>query len=267
LKNKLKWVIKIILFVKPIKLLSTYLLLHFGLILTAQTIIVENIKLNDDSLGWQGLINFNFYASKNKSELVKSDLGTNFQFRKGANIFKSFNNYKIVFTDNEDIEEKAFQQFRYNYLLSDNMVLEAFVQAQTDQILRIDFRGLAGGGPKLRIISKDKLVFACAAIYMYEYEEEKDTNIIHRDHRLSLNYFLSLKLGSHLTLNQFSYYQPRINYFKDFRISSGLFVNIKLSRHFLFNLAATTTYDKMPVIDPDISNFTYQVSNGLSYLF
>lgn len=235
--------------------------------LQAQTIIVENIRLSDDTFGLQGIVNLNFYTSKNKSEFTKSAIGTKIQFRKGKSIFKSFNNYKLIYTNEEDIEDWAFQQFRYNYLINDLFVLDVFAQAQTNQILRIDFRGLIGAGPKIKILQKDKIKLESAALYMYEYENEKDTSIIHRDHRLSLNYFLSLKIGKILNMDQYLYYQPRLDLFDDYRISTGIQINFKLSKRFAFNMNAAITYDSEPVKDIDIPNLTYIIKNGISILF
>jgi hypothetical protein len=117
------------------------------------------------------------------------------------------------------------------------------------------------------LIKQEKNRLTLGVSGMFEYEEEKDTTIVHNDFRLSNYLSFEKEFNKIVTGSLICYYQPIAYNFSDYRISSGLNINIKVSEHFGFNMEASLVYDAQPVIDEDITNLTYSISNGISYQF
>ena len=235
----------------------------------AQIVMVEGRRL-DDSLGWHGALTLELYNTKNTERVYTLGGGSLIQYQQGDHRFLSLNNIRIIRNvddENPNKENKGYQHFRYNYAIDSFWTVEAFSQAQFDQVLRIGFRGLLGGGVRMNLIKQEKNHLTLGLSGMFEYEEEKDTTVVHNDFRLSNYLSFEKEFNKIVTGSLIFYYQPLANNFSDYRISSGLNFNIKVSEHFALNINASLIYDAQPVVDEDITNLTYSITNGISYRF
>ncbi|MEM1137366.1 MAG: DUF481 domain-containing protein, partial [Bacteroidota bacterium] len=149
----------------------------------------------------------------------------------------------------------------------DNLVWEAFTQLQFDQILRIQRRWLLGTGLRFDLRSSPSDEVHLGISYMYEYEQEKDTSVFHRDSRLSSYLSVKKKFSEHVSLSMISYYQPRFDLFSDYRLSLGTGLGFKIAENLSFVLNINLTYDAKPVIDEEINSLTYNIRNGISFKF
>lgn len=232
-----------------------------------QIINVEANRLPADSMGWNGLVTTNFYTNKNTSVQYSLDAGSKIQFRKGSSLWLSLNHARFLFKNTDQLENQGYQHFRYNYLWTDLITWEAFTQIQFDQVLRIDVRALVGTGPKFNLVREKHTRISVGTLYMFEHEREQGNDIIHNDHRISAYLSLSWRIFKQLYVQNITYYQPRIDYFSDYRVSSGTNLTLDLNSRFSFNTGVSLNYDSSPVIDPGIEKFTYTISNGLIFKF
>ena len=145
--------------------------------------------------------------------------------------------------------------------------MEAFLQAQYDAISEIDFRGLAGLGPRFKLYGNDKYRFYLGTLVMYEYE--KASNIvedrIQKDVRGSTYFSCSLYPTDNLAIISTSYYQPKLSSFKDFRLASETSIVFKIFETLAFKATFTYNYDAFPV--ETIPKTQYEFKNGLLYAF
>jgi len=246
------------------------LLVMLPLFSNAQIVRVEGNRLSEDSLGWHGAVTLELYNTKNTERVYTLGAGSVVQYRKGNHRFLSMNSIRVIRNaDDEDPnkENKGYQHFRYNYILTPFWTIEAFTQAQFNGVLRIGFRGLAGGGVRMNVIKKETSHLSVGLIGMYEYEEEKDTTAVHNDFRLTNYVSFNEEFNKIISGSLVLYYQPLIDNFSDYRLSAGLGFNIKISERFGLNINADLIYDAQPVVDPDIPKLTYSISNGISYRF
>jgi hypothetical protein len=248
------------------RIFLTFSFLFFLKLSLAQIINIEEQRMKEKD-GWQGLIRADFYTSKNKKEFYRFNVGSQLQYKKKKNTFISSNNLRMIFTDEDDIENRGFQHFRYNRELDSHFVWEAFTQLQTDHILQIKLRWLIGSGPMFKLYNKEKTKIRVGSIYMYEYEEEAGTDIIHRNHRLSNYLTLSYKFNKVFSLYNITYYQPRLDKFHDYRLSSGTSLGIKVFKNLSLNVSFQMNYDAYPVENAEIEKLTYTMLNGVSYKF
>lgn len=236
----------------------------------AQIVMIEGNRLSEDSLGWHGAITLNMYNTKNTDRIYTLGAGTVVQFRKGNHRVISLNNIRFIQNIDDESpaqENKGYQHFRYNYIINEFWVAESFLQAQFDQVLRIGFRGLAGGGARLKLIHKEKDHLNLGIGGMFEYEEERDTTTIHEDFRLTSYLSYEKEFSDNFSMSIISYYQPLVDEFTDYRVSSGLNLNMQFTERFGFTISANLIYDAQPVVDDDIEKLTYSITNGISYRF
>jgi putative salt-induced outer membrane protein YdiY len=120
----------------------------------------------------------------------------------------------------------------------------------------------------LTLADNDKSKAFWGVAYMWEYNEIKDTNIIHRDHRLSTYLSFNWQPVDNLTLSGTSYYQPVLPDFGNARLSSLTTVQIKITDKLSFKTTFQITYDGQLKKDaPDVPATTYSLINGLRWDF
>lgn len=232
--------------------------------LQAQIVNVENTRLNEYKDGWQGLIDIRFYSVKNTSSLFKLNNTIRLQYRKKRHTFLFLNNYNLINTGGENFEQNYFQHFRYNLMVDSNLTLEAFTQNQYDQIMLIKKRILAGSGPRFRFVDGRRFKLYIGLAYMFEYEEELQSSIIRRDHRMSSYLNVRLKLKDWLLLHNTTYYQPRFDWWPDYRVSSNTTFQCKVNKWLSFTSDVGLAFDTFPVDNNGIPRFTYRFTNGIA---
>ena len=251
------------------KLLILVACILLPLLSYAQIVMVEGRRL-DDSLGWHGAVTLQLYNTKNTERVYTLGGGSVMQYQQGDHRFLSLNNIRIIRNvddENPNKENNGYQHFRYNYAIDSFWTVEAFSQAQFDQVLRIDFRGLLGGGVRMNLIKQEKNRLTLGVSGMLEYEEEKDTTVVHNDFRMSTYLSYERDFTDAISLSLISYYQPRVDDFTDYRVSGGFNFNWQFNQSFSYNINASLVYDAQPVVDEDIPKLTYSISNGISYRF
>ncbi len=236
----------------------------------AQIVAVKNNDISEDTVGWQLALNIDFYTTKNTNTLYASNAGSFLQYKKGKHRIVSMNNYDVILSNSQGEtsgENRAYQHIRYNYLWKEKIVWEAFSQIQYDEILRIQKRLLLGTGPRFNLMKKEKSDIHLGVAYMYEYEQELDTAVFHRDHRISSFLSADKTFENGHSISTIGYYQPVIDNFSDFRVSLGFRLALKIASNLAFNFNVNLNYDAQPVIDEDIPSLTYNIRNGLSISF
>lgn len=225
---------------------------------------IEHNGLSKDSSNFNGAVDLNVYTIRNNSEFFKLATGSQLGYSKEKNTYLSINELRLIFAEEDKLENKGYQHFRYQRQLDSTITLEAFSQTQFDQVLKIELRQLFGIGPRIHLFHKSKSKVFLGLHYMYEYEEELGTEIINRDHRLSSHFAFSKKLENS-AIHCIAYYQPRIDQFGDYRVSGSTTYSIVLRKQLRFNIRGELTYDSMPV--KGVNDLTYTLLNGFSLEF
>jgi hypothetical protein len=171
----------------------------------------------------------------------------------------------LIRAGDEDFVNNGFQHLRFNHLLTERFIIEAFTQAQFNELLKVKNRDLAGTGIRTKIVRSKKFNFYSGFLYMYEYEEIKGENIIHRDHRMSDYLAIGLYLNETFSFESTTYYQPLLKNFADYRISSENSLNFTITKDLQFHVAFSILYDtRQP---EDVPGTAYELTNSLSYNF
>lgn len=236
----------------------------------AQIVAVKSNDVNEDSTGWHLTFNVDFYTTKNTNTIYASNAGSYIQYKTGKHRFISMNEYDVILNNGREGasgENRAYQHLRYNYLLKEKFAWEAFSQIQFDEILRIKRRLLLGTGPRFNILKQENSDIHLGVAYMYEYEQELDTTVFHRDHRISSFLSVDKIFENGHSISTIGYYQPVINDFSDYRVSLGFRLALQIATNLSFNFNINLNYDAKPVIDENIPSLTYSIRNGISISF
>ncbi|MFT5667290.1 MAG: hypothetical protein ACI9DK_001479 [Vicingaceae bacterium] len=231
---------------------------------TAQIVRIENDELSKDSSNWSGAFDLNIYSIRNNSELFKLAGGSQLKYTKDKNSLISINEFRLIFAEEDRLESKGHQHFRFQHLIDSVYTLEAFSQTQFDEVLQIRLRQLFGIGPRIHFFSESTNKLFLGVHYMYEYEEELETNNINRDHRISSHFAFSRKMEKS-AVHWIVYYQPKISNFKDYRVSGSATYTVELIKKLRFNIRGELAYDSNPVVG--VNDLTYTFLNGFSWEF
>ncbi len=233
----------------------------------SQIVNVESLRATQDSNGFHGVENFNIDYVRNTKELLTLTNNLSLQYKRNRNLLMFLNTFDVSLANDEVLEQNGFFHLRYNYKLNGWLTYEALAQYQTNAPLRIQNRFLAGMGSRFTLLEKKKNSIYLGTLFLYEYDDEAENTRVHNDVRLSSYLSYNLHLDKRMVWSTVAYYQPRLDYWEDFRVSLQGKLAIKLFRNFYFNSIISMAYDAFPVVDEDIPQLTMKWTNGISYKF
>lgn len=235
--------------------------------LYSQIVNIESLRSAADTNGWSGVENFNVTYTKNTKELF--ELNNNFtgQYRQNKNTWLFLNTWDVSIAAEEKLEQNLLFHIRYGYQQNEWLTYEALAQYQQNRPLRIRDRVLAGGGTRFTLFEETNRKGYFGALVLYEFENELDNNIERHDARFSAYLSAYLAKQDRLQWSTTIYYQPRVDYWEDFRTSIQTQLKIGILEKLFFMSTLNLSYDAFPVVDPDIPNLTVKWVNGLAWNF
>ncbi len=233
----------------------------------AQVINVETLRKVTDSAKWTGSVSLDVGLIKNTNRILKIDNKTHVQYNDKKNLWLFVNDLKFEKLERNSFVNKGTQHLRYNRKVSEKIKMEAFLQAQYDAISEIDFRGLAGLGPRFKLYANENYRFYLGTLIMYEYEKASDIvpDRVQEDIRGSTYISFSLFPKEGFALIGTTYYQPKLSGFADYRLSSNTSILFKITGGLSFKTNFSYIYDAVPVTT--IPKTQFELTNGLLYTF
>lgn len=230
----------------------------------AQIVRIENDQSMSEAEKLSGSLDLNFYSVRNNAQFFRLATGSEVKYTNKKSTILSINELRLLFNRQNSLENRGFQHFRFQRSIDSTITLEMFSQFQFDQILKIRFRHLNGVGPRFQLFMQTKSKVFLGIHYMFEYEEEYETQIINRDHRMSSHFVFSRKMKKS-TLHSVVYFQPNIGDFRDFRVSGSATYTVELNERLRFNIRGELIHDSRPV--EGVNNLTYTFLNGFGWVF
>jgi hypothetical protein len=242
-------------------------LLGCNLLLNAQVINVEGIRNPADSARFIGKASLGLELTKNvnKGFNLSSDLTLQYSFKK--NTFLFLNKFEFNETNGERLTNKNVQHLRYNYRFHQKVAFESFVQFQMDQVSSINHRTLVGLGTRYKIDQSKKNTFYLGTLIMYEQENSVGVNgdVIEKNMRGDFYFSFSLRPKKAIAITSTTYYQPKINVFKDYRISSETSFILTFFKSVDLTTTFSYQFDTFPVFG--IPKEQYKLENGITFSF
>ncbi|PVW17325.1 DUF481 domain-containing protein [Marixanthomonas spongiae] len=233
---------------------------------TAQILNAESLRKVTDTSGFSGALALEFQLKRNKNDFftVSNNLHLQYKMKRHLTIFKNDIDFQKI--EGKKLSNSFISHLRYNYKLNSWLTWEAFLQGQYNKVNLINFRGLAGTGPRFKLSQLENYKLYLGTLVMYEQEELLDeVTPVSRDLRGSMYFSFSLYPTENISIVSTTYYQPKLKQFKNYRISSQSSLVVGLFENFALKTSYTFTYDAFPA--QTIPNSQYDFTTGIAYTF
>jgi len=249
------------------KRVPIYILFFLGSVSTnAQILNAESLRKVTDTSGYSGTASVDFALKRNVNDFITLGSDVHLQYKMNAHLvlFKSDIDFQKI--EAEKFSNSFIAHLRYNYRFHPRIAWEVFTQGQYNKVNLINFRALAGTGPRFKVTKSEKYKFYLGTLVMYEYEDVIDgVTPIQRDIRGSGYLSFSLFPTDQISITSTTYYQPDLGNFSDYRISSQSSLAVGLFTNFALKLDYTFVYDAVPALG--IPNSQYTFTTGIAYFF
>ncbi len=262
-----------------LRTLVLIIVIFTSLICSAQILNVEKSRISGDSanyfLGSAGF-DFSLYDRSVTSEdqIIYTNLGLNVDlaYISENHLYLNITKLKYKTATGSKPIRAGYTHFRANFMWVKPLSHELYGQLQFDGGRGMDFRGLSGGGLRLRIAQTPSFNLYAGLGAMYETEEWRHPNIdtLITNNQLKTSSYIStrLKLSDTFDFNLVAYYQGG-NDADDqiFRNRLNLDTNLllKISELLTFSASFSCAYDAQPVVP--VQEFIYTLNNGIMLKF
>jgi len=236
--------------------------------LNAQIVNIEEIRIRgtNDTSKWYGNIKMavNLNKVQEISLLMRSEARV--QYKSKRHLALGIWNTDLVRAGNEDFKNYAFAHLRYNFEIRDGFTWEAYGQIQTNKLLYIQSRTLAGSGPRIRMFKskngKNRIYLGASA--MYESNDFIEANPTENFVRLS-SYLSFTFRPKNVEISATTYFQPTANYLNNYRLSTEWQFAIPFNKHLALLIEFDYSIDRgLPAQAP---MEIYAFRNGISWTF
>lgn len=241
------------------------LLISSSFISEAQILNVESLRKSSED-GIHGSIGLNFELKKERLQQfgISSDAFLMYKKNKHRVLFK--NVLQLQKIEGRDLSNNDVMHFRYGYKIIDWLSYEAFTQGQFNKVSKIDLRALIGTGPRFKLTKTDKYKVYLGPLIMYEHQKlDQPENPIENNIRASIYLSFSLFPIENMAITHTTYYQPKIDYFKNFRLSSQTTARFVIYKNINFQTNFQYTFDQYPA--DDVPKSQYNLTTGIVYQF
>lgn len=253
------------LYVCMIKIALLFLIFVPALLHTQQIVHIESRRVADAEDGFTGTIDLQLNYIQNKNKIFQTFNSLNTRYKTGNHTFLFLASYNFGIVSRSRIINDSYQHFRYTRPVHDRISAEAFLQSQHNEGIMLKWRGLAGAGPRFTLLQNEKGRLYIGTLYMFEYEQERESEIIYRDHRLSNYVSFGMPFSDIVTFDVILYYQPNLRQFSNYKFSSQASVEIRLSERLALLTALSMTHNTRP--PESIQRTNINLRNGVRILF
>jgi hypothetical protein len=174
------------------------------------------------------------------------------------------NSYSFVETDAVSVVNEGFSHLRYNFGVSDRILIEALIQIQYNHEQRLRTRLLLGSGLRFELLRARDGLLAIGFTGLYEYEELESGKVI-KILRNSDYIACRVKRNDHISVSNTLYVQPAFNDSKDVHILNELTLSVELAEWLAMTLEVHYLFDSEP--PEGVKQYDLSLKNGLIVSF
>lgn len=248
------------LFLNTMKNLLTLIFLLIFYQSYAQIVNIEGERYTTDTTGWKGNYNLGFTFGKQAIKYFAFSNTAHVQYKSKKSLYLILGSVDLIRSQNDEFINSGFFHFRYNYKIRNWLRWEAFTQIQYNKLNGIRLRYLLGTGPRFKVVQIEKFKTYIGTLYMLEYEVNNDKTQKLVQGRFSGYLSFSFRPIKTVEIVSTTYYQPKFEDIKDYRIATDNSLNFKFHRLLTFSLNYRLNYDSRPPVGA-VTNLTYQLEN------
>lgn len=248
------------------------LLIIFSLIpglLSAQLVNIESKRMQADSVRFTLSADISFNHTNNDGNQVNqidAAFTTQLKSKDLRKIYFLLGNYKLIDSEERNLENAWFLHGRFNYKFSPILAFETFLQGQFNQLLIVEQRNLVGVGARVKWMDRARFSGYAGNSYMYEVEYSETAETTNYNHRnstyLTLSY--SPKTAKFSVANTV-YYQPLYRDLSDYRILEQFRLDIPLSKWLKFFTIYDYYFDSKTPLNTKEYTSNLSIGAGISF--
>jgi putative salt-induced outer membrane protein YdiY len=232
---------------------------------------IESLRTGEPPQGYSGAINVSANGQSGNTDKLSVNAGGRLQWHGGA--VTNFAILRFTYGQTSGIEDTNKLLFHARHILqvTEQTAYEGFIQAERNIFNRLSFRGLLGGGVRLKlseIPDVKSLHLGLGGFYSRETLEKRAglTDSGSQDiWRFStyLNYVQ--RFNDNVRVLSTTYFQPAVDDFSDNRLSEEATLSVKMNDSLSLNLSLDLSRDSKPPQDVKKTDTIY--STGIEYSF
>ncbi len=227
-----------------------------------QIVNIEQARIRTDTIGWTGHTDLNFQTIKYEEVLYNVGLKGSAQWKNEKKLWLLLGDVSYAASTNEVFNNSGLLHLRFNRKLNSKVKWEAFSQLQYNQLLALNYRLLNGTGFRFSIVNKESTRLYSGTLLMQELENIRGLYKNTSDFRLS-NY-VSMNLNKkQWAYSSTVYFQPRLDFWKDYRVSGQHTVSTSLGHHLRLKFELSHFYDSNPPLNVPKSTVMTNVGLGI----
>ncbi len=256
---------------------TLYLLFFFSYLSNAQILKVDKGDIIADTSYWAGSINFKLNINNQSATatenitFVGTNLGADLSYIGEKHLYLLINKLRYFTSGTGPFVSTGYAHLRVNWMRQNILSYENFAQVQYDRGRNMPWRGLIGGGTRIRIHKAKKSYFHVGVGAMFEQERWKtfeSTTIEKNIWKVNTYIGQRSKFNETTSLHTTVYYQGGYDNEDDVfrnRISGDIALTFGITKALAFEAELSVQYEDKPIID--INNFVYTLSNGVVLSF
>ena len=231
---------------------------------------IEALRTEHTDSGFVGSMGADLTLRTGNVELIKLKANARLEHIGESATWLLLTQGDLGFVGGERFSNDGLLHIRHGMVVTSIVTLEGFAQVNYDRARLLKFRGIAGAGPRLYLVSDQGQGFSLGAAYMYEHEVlDLPATAIHplksEVHRASFYGVAKLSAGPRVVFASTTYFQPRLDEFEDMRVLNNTGMAIAVSGRISLVLRFNLRYDSRP---PDgVAGLDTELTNGLSIRF
>ncbi len=253
--------------VNPIRFALLFALLAGATTRAGAQVNTERLRLDNDTAGLSGDARGDLTVRTGSVSLVLVGLGGRMDLATPRTLTFVVGSGNVGWQDGQRFSNEGLVHLRHSRVLAPWLRAEAFTQVDYNKSRKLDFRGLAGFGPRFELVRDSTFRLAVGTAWMLEHEryDLPDSAVHPREvtsHRWS-NYVSARldpldRLGIVLT----AYAQPRFDDFGDIRVLTDARLALTLAGPVALTNSFNARYDSRP---PDgVTDLDTTLRTGIS---
>ena len=233
-----------------IKFLAVSFLIFHSTTLYSQ-VNIESLRKELDELGYSGAINVNLSIQTGSVDLQELSGNAQVNYSQPEYYFLLIGEESLGWKDGDRFSNAGLAHLRFVHRTTRVINPEIFVQANYSKERKLLERYLTGGGVRINLLKTKSQFFSIGVAMMVEYEKYDELNLVGEnktadDWRGSTYLSYAVDLKDDLRFSTVTYYQPRPDFFSDYRILNNSLLSFTLVDPVVINVSFILIYDSEP---------------------
>lgn len=212
---------------------------------------IESLRKELDQPGFSGAVNANLSMQTGSVDLQELSGNAQVNYSQPKYYFLLIGEESLGWKDGEKFSNAGLAHLRFVHKSTPVFNPEVFIQANYSRERKLLERYLSGVGMRINLLKSKSQFLSVGVAMMVEYEKLNELNLAGENKVVDawrgssyLSYAVDLK--DDLRFSTVTYYQPRPDFFSDYRVLSNSLLSFTLVDPVVINVSFNLLYDSEP---------------------